>query len=100
MDAKLTSRAEELARELAAGASSIDDLNALFKGLMKSPPQPVPRLEGAPPPRRKGPPPPDPPPRPPPPPKNPPQRPLAQDRPGRARGDPPRHPARPKRHLR
>lgn len=36
MDAKLTSRAEELARELAAGASSIDDLNALFKGLMKS----------------------------------------------------------------
>ena len=36
MDAKLTAQAEQLARELACQASTVDDLNALFRGLMKS----------------------------------------------------------------
>src|SRR5215510_12443647 len=36
MDAKLTSRAEQLARQLAGEASTIDDLNQLLRGLMKS----------------------------------------------------------------
>jgi putative transposase len=36
MDAKLTAQAEQLARELAAKASTIDELNGLFRGLMKS----------------------------------------------------------------
>jgi transposase-like protein len=36
MNAKLTAQAEQLARELATQASTIDDLNALFRGMMKS----------------------------------------------------------------
>jgi putative transposase len=36
MDAKLTAQAEQLARELATRASTIDDLNSLFRGMMKS----------------------------------------------------------------
>ena len=36
MEAKLTAQAEELARELASQASTIDELNGLFRGLMKS----------------------------------------------------------------
>ena len=36
MDAKLTAQAEQLAGELAAQASTLDDLNALMRGLMKS----------------------------------------------------------------
>jgi putative transposase len=36
MDANLTARAEQLARELASQASTVDDLNALFRGLMKT----------------------------------------------------------------
>jgi putative transposase len=36
MDAKLTAQAEQLARELATQASTIDDLNSLFRGMMKS----------------------------------------------------------------
>jgi putative transposase len=36
MDANLTSQAERLARELATQASTIDDLNSLFRGMMKS----------------------------------------------------------------
>src|SRR5262245_860467 len=36
MDAKLTAQAERLAREMATQASTIDDLNALFRGMMKS----------------------------------------------------------------
>src|SRR5215471_7209442 len=36
MDAKLTSQAERLARELATQASTIDDLNSLFRSMMKS----------------------------------------------------------------
>jgi putative transposase len=36
MDAKLTSQAERLARELATQANTIDDLNSLFRGMMKS----------------------------------------------------------------
>ncbi|MGE5532208.1 MAG: IS256 family transposase [Bacteroidota bacterium] len=36
MEAKLTAQAEQLARELAAQASTIDELNGLFRGLMKS----------------------------------------------------------------
>jgi transposase-like protein len=36
MDAKLTSQAERLARELASQASTIDELNSLFRGMMKS----------------------------------------------------------------
>jgi putative transposase len=36
MDAKLTSQAERLARELASQASTIDDLNSLFRSMMKS----------------------------------------------------------------
>jgi transposase-like protein len=36
MDAKLTAQAEQLARELATQASTIDELNGLCKGLMKS----------------------------------------------------------------
>jgi transposase-like protein len=36
MDAKLTPRAEQLARELAGEASTIDGLNSLLRGLMKS----------------------------------------------------------------
>ena len=36
MDAKLTARAEQLAREMATQASTLDELNGLFKGLMKS----------------------------------------------------------------
>jgi putative transposase len=36
MEAKLTEQAEQMARELAAQAGTIDDLNALMRGLMKS----------------------------------------------------------------
>jgi transposase-like protein len=36
MDPKLTSQAERLARELATQASTIDDLNSLFRSMMKS----------------------------------------------------------------
>src|SRR6187549_555175 len=36
MEANLTDKAEQLARELAAQATTIDDLNALLRGLMKS----------------------------------------------------------------
>jgi putative transposase len=36
MEAKLTAEAEQLARELAGQASTIDELNSLFRGLMKS----------------------------------------------------------------
>src|ERR1700722_20216058 len=36
MDAKLTAQAEQLARELATQAGTIDELNGLFRGLMKS----------------------------------------------------------------
>jgi transposase-like protein len=36
MEAKLTAQAEQLARALASQASTVDDLNALFRGLMKS----------------------------------------------------------------
>jgi putative transposase len=36
MDAKLTAQAEQLARELATQASTLDDLNSLFRGMMKS----------------------------------------------------------------
>jgi putative transposase len=36
MDAKLTAQAEQLAQELASQASTIDELNGLFRGLMKS----------------------------------------------------------------
>ena len=36
MDAKLTAQAEQLAQELACQASTIDELNGLFRGLMKS----------------------------------------------------------------
>jgi putative transposase len=36
MDAKLTAQAERLARELATQTSTIDDLNSLFKTMMKS----------------------------------------------------------------
>jgi putative transposase len=36
MEAKLTARAEQLARELATQAGSIDELNGLFRGLMKT----------------------------------------------------------------
>lgn len=39
MEAKLTAQAEQLARELAGQASTLDELNGLFKGLMKSAPQ-------------------------------------------------------------
>jgi putative transposase len=36
MEAKLTAQAEQLARELATQAGSIDELNGLFRGLMKT----------------------------------------------------------------
>jgi putative transposase len=36
MEAKLTAEVERLARELASNASTIDELNGLFRGLMKS----------------------------------------------------------------
>jgi transposase-like protein len=36
MDAKLTTQAERLARELATQASTIDELNSLFRNMMKS----------------------------------------------------------------
>jgi len=36
MDAKLTAQTEQLARELASQASTIDELNGLLRGLMKS----------------------------------------------------------------
>lgn len=36
MDAKLTAQAEQLARELATQAGTLDELNGLFRGLMKS----------------------------------------------------------------
>src|SRR5262245_49971717 len=36
MEAKLTAQAEQLARELATSAGTIDELNGLFRGLMKS----------------------------------------------------------------
>src|SRR5919109_2581791 len=36
MEAKLTAQAEQLAQELACQASTIDELNGLFRGLMKS----------------------------------------------------------------
>ena len=36
MEAKLTAQAEQLARELATQAGTIDELNGLFRGLMKS----------------------------------------------------------------
>src|SRR5262245_20845572 len=36
MDAKLTAQAEQLAQELASQASTVDELNGLFRGLMKS----------------------------------------------------------------
>jgi transposase-like protein len=36
MEANLTAKADQLARELATGATTIDDLNALPRGLMKS----------------------------------------------------------------
>jgi putative transposase len=36
MEAKLTAQAEQLARELATQAGSIDELNGLFRGLMKA----------------------------------------------------------------
>jgi hypothetical protein len=36
MDAKRTSQAEQLARELATQAGTIDELNGLFRGLMKT----------------------------------------------------------------
>jgi putative transposase len=36
MEAKLTAQAEQLARELASQAGTLDELNALFRGLMKS----------------------------------------------------------------
>src|SRR5690349_18252252 len=36
MDAKLTAQAEQLARELASQVSTFEDLNGLFRGLMKS----------------------------------------------------------------
>src|SRR5215470_16368752 len=36
MEAKLTAEAELLARELASQASTLDELNGLFRGLMKS----------------------------------------------------------------
>jgi transposase-like protein len=36
MEAKLTEQAEQLARELAGQAGTIDELNGLFRGLMKS----------------------------------------------------------------
>src|SRR5688572_21560753 len=36
MEAKLTAQAERLASELAGQASTLDDLNALLRGLMKS----------------------------------------------------------------
>lgn len=36
MEAKMTEKAEQLARELASQASTIDDLNGLFRDLMKS----------------------------------------------------------------
>jgi transposase-like protein len=36
MDAKMTSQAERLARELATQASTIDELNSLFRGMMKT----------------------------------------------------------------
>ena len=35
-EAKLTAQAEQLARELASQAGTIDELNGLFRGLMKS----------------------------------------------------------------
>ena len=36
MEAKLTAKAEQLAREWACQAGTIDELNSLFRGLMKS----------------------------------------------------------------
>ena len=36
MEAKLTAQAEKLAAELATQAGTVDDLNALLRGLMKS----------------------------------------------------------------
>ena len=36
MDATLTARAEQLAREMATSAGTIDDLNALMRAMMKS----------------------------------------------------------------
>ncbi len=36
MEAKLTAQAEQLARELASQAGTLDELNGLFRGLMKS----------------------------------------------------------------
>jgi putative transposase len=36
MEAKLTAQAEQLARELASQAGTVDELNSLFRGLMKS----------------------------------------------------------------
>jgi transposase-like protein len=36
MEARLTAQAEQLARELASQASTVDDLNGLLRGLMKS----------------------------------------------------------------
>ena len=36
MEAKLTAQAEQLARELASQTSTLDELNGLFRGLMKS----------------------------------------------------------------
>src|SRR5262245_39483755 len=36
MEAKLTAQAEQLARELACQAGTLDELNSLFRGLMKS----------------------------------------------------------------
>jgi putative transposase len=36
MEAKLTAEAEQLARELASQAGTVDELNSLFRGLMKS----------------------------------------------------------------
>src|SRR5262249_25377154 len=77
MEAKLTAQAEQLARELASQASTVDELNGLFRGLMKSalqrmldteldvhlgrkappsalPPPPTPRPPPPPPTRRNG----------------------------------------------
>src|SRR5262245_52177539 len=36
MEAKLTAQAEQLARQLASQAGTVDELNSLFRGLMKS----------------------------------------------------------------
>ena len=106
MDATLKLKAEQLARDIATQASTLDDLNGLFRTLMKSalermldtemdvhlgrqdrrraspptPRRPTPDLPAAP--------------------QEPPQRPLPEDRQRRSGRAHPRHPTRPQRHLR